>query len=193
MTKPARHMVYRACINLYPPTFRRHYREDLVQHFDDLVVDRGPRVASFRTALDLAVTVPTYRLERIMSQQHSATTLAVTICLVAAGGVFGLLTDIYPGVVLLLAAAVLGVVQRSTLARAIRTPVAGLRSRRLRISAVLAVMFVVAYAVFLMTIGDSWSIRATILTVVGTTAMIGALIYFVVGLLTPKADPHLVN
>jgi hypothetical protein len=54
-------------------------------------------------------------------------------------------------------------------------------------------VFVVSYAVFDRTIGDSWRIRETILTVVGTTAMISALIFFVVGLLTPKVDPQLVS
>lgn len=139
MTTPARHVVYRACINLYPSSFRRHYREDLVQHFDDLVVDRGLRVASLRTALDLVITLPTYRLERIMSQPRSA-----------------------------------------------------LRRRRLTTSAVLSVVFVVSSVIYTLTIGDTWSPLATVLTGVGTLAMIGALVFLVVGLFTPKVDPLLV-
>jgi hypothetical protein len=184
--------VYRACINLYPPTFRRHYREDLVQHFDDLVVDRGLGGACVRTGLDLVITVPNYRLERIMSQQRSATTLVVIISLVAAAGVISLLTGVYPGLALLGAATVLAVAQRSTLAKALRTPVAGLRRRRLRISAVLAVVFVVCSGVYAMVIGDTWTPRETILAGVGTLAMIGAPLFLVVGLLTPKADSQLV-
>ncbi len=190
MKVPARHGVYRACINLYPPTFRRHYGEDLVQHFDDLVVDRGLRRAWLRTGLDLLVTIPNYRMERIMSQQHSATTLVIVISLIAAAGVISFLTGAYPGLVLLGAAAVLAVAQRSTLARAIRTPVEGLRRRRLTISAVLAVVFVVCAVVYAMVIGDTWTPRETVLAGVGTLAMIGAPIFLVVGLLTPKADPR---
>ncbi len=192
MSTPARHGVYRACINLYPPTFRHHYREDLVQHFDDLVASRGRRGACLRTGLDLVITVPNYRLESIMSQQRSATTLVVIICLVAAAGIVGLLTDLYPGLVLLGAAALLAVAQRSTLAKALRTPVSGLRRRRLRISAVLAVVFVFCAGVYAMVIGDTWTPRDTVLAGVGTVAMFGAPLFLVVGLLTPKADPQLV-
>jgi hypothetical protein len=192
MRTPARHRVYRACIVLYPRTFRRQYREDLVQHFDDLVVDRGLRGACLRTGLDLVITIPSYRLERIMSQEHSATTLVVIIPLVAAAGLVSLLTGLYAGIALLGVAAVLAVAQRSSLARALRTPVAGLRRRRLTISGVLTVVFIVCYGVYAMLIGDTWTLRETILAGVGTLAMIGAPIFLVVGLLTPKADPQLV-
>lgn len=192
MRTPARHRLYRACIILYPPTFRRQYREDLVQHFDDLVVDRGRRGACLRTGLDLVITVPNYRLERIMNQQRSATTLVVIISLLAGAGMLSLLIGLYAGLVLLGAAAVLAVAQRSSLAKALRTPVAGLRRRRLRISAVLTVVFVVCYAVYAMVIGDTWTLRETILAGIGTLAMIGAPLFLVVGLLTPKADPQLV-
>jgi uncharacterized membrane protein len=193
MTTPPRHGVYRAFINLYPPTFRRHYREDLVQHFDDLIVDRGMRSACLRTALDLVITVPNYRLERIVSQQHSATTLVVIISLVAAAGVISLLTGVYSGLALLGAATVLALAQRNALAKALRTPVAGLRRRRLRISAALAVVFVFCAGIYAMVIGDTWTLRETVLAGVGTVAMISAPVFLVVGLLTPKADPHLVG
>ena len=192
MTTPARHRVYRACTNLYPSTFRQHYREDLVQHFDDLIVDRGLRRACLRTGLDLVITVPIYRLERIMSPQHTRTALVVVMSLVAAAGVLSLLTGVYPGLALLGAATVLAVAQRSTLAKALRTPVAGLRRRRLTISAVLAVVFLVCAGVYAMVIGDTWTPRDTVLAGVGTLAMIGAPLFLIVGLLTPKADPQLV-
>lgn len=191
MRTPARHGVYRACIILYPRTFRRHYREDLVQHFDDLVVDRGLRGAYLRTGLDLVITVPSYRLERIMNPQRSATTLVVIISLIAGAGILSLLTGLYAGLVLLGAAAVLAVAQRCALAKAIRTPVAGLRRRRLTISAVLTVVFVVCYGVYVMVIGDTWTLRETILAGVGTLAMIGAPLFLIAGLLTPKANPQL--
>ena len=190
MTTPGRHGVYRACVGLYPRAFRRHYREDLVQHFDDLIVDRGRRGAFLRTGLDLVITVPNYRLERIMSPQRSAKTLVVLISLVAAAGVASFLTGVGPGpgFVLLGAAMVLGIAQRSTLAKALRTPVVGLRRRRLRISAGLALVFVVCFGVYTAVIGDHWTVRETILAGVGTLAMIGAPIFLIVGLLTPKAE-----
>jgi hypothetical protein len=188
MTTPARHGVYRACITLYPASFRRHYREDLVQHFDDLVDERGLRRACLRTGLDLMVTVPAYRLERLMSQPRSTNTPVLIITLIAAAGIAALLTGMYAGYVLLGAAAVLGAVQHSAIAKAIRTPVAGLRRRRLTISAVLAIVFAVSFGVYLMVIGDTWTIRDTILAGIGTIAMIGAPIFLIVGLLTPKAD-----
>lgn len=191
MTRSARHGLYRACINLYPPSFRSHYREDLVQHFDDLVVDRGLRRAWLRTGLDLVITVPNYQLERIMTEQRSATTLVVLISLVAAAGALSLLTGVGPGLAFLGAATVLAVAQRSTLAKAIRAPVAGLRRRRLTISAVLAAVFVLCSGVYAMVIGDTWTPRETVLAGVGTLAMIGAPIFLVVGLLTPKAEPQL--
>jgi hypothetical protein len=193
MTAPARHRVYRACIYLYPSTFRHHYRDDLVQLFDDLVADRGLPRASVRTGLDLIITVPNYRLEGIMNKQHTATALAVTIWLLAAAGVVALLIGVYPGLVLLGAAGVLAVAQRSTLGRALRTPVTGLRRRRLTISAVLAVVFFVCAVLYLMLIGDEWTTRETMLSGVGTLAMIGAPIFLVVGLLTPKGESRLVS
>ena len=191
MTMPARHGIYRACIGLYPKAFRLHYGEDLVQHFDDLVVGRGRRRACLRTGLDLAITVPTYRLERIMSQQHSATALVAIVTLVAAAGVVSLLTGVYPGLLLVGVAAVLAVAQRSTLAKAVRTPVAGLRRRRLTISAGLGAVFVACFVAYLALIGDTWTTRETVLACIGNVALVGSLVTLVVGLLTPKADPPL--
>ena len=49
---PAPHPLYRLLTHLYPQTFRRHYGDDLVQHFADLVSDRGARAAWTRTGLD---------------------------------------------------------------------------------------------------------------------------------------------
>ncbi len=193
MTMPARHGLYRVCINLYPATFRHHYGEDLVLHFDDMVIERGLVRACLRTGIDLAITIPNYRLERIMNQQHSATTIVIIISLFAAGGVVSLLTGVYPGPVLLGAAALLAVAQRSTLAKSLRTPVAGLRRRRLAISAGLAVVCVACASVYATVIGDTWTARETVLAGVGTLAMIGAPLFFVIGLLTPRSDQQLVS
>ena len=72
----ARTRVYRSLVRLYPSAFRHEYGEDLVAHYADLVADRGARAARTRTALDLAITVPRYHLEHVMTEQHSATASA---------------------------------------------------------------------------------------------------------------------
>lgn len=191
MTMPSRHPVYRSLVRLYPREFRLGYGDDLVQHFADLVTDRGARAAWTRTGIDLIVTIPRYRLERIMTEQHSATTLNVVLTLLATGGVVGVLTGFYPGIVLFAAAAALAVAQRSTLARAIRTPDSNRRRRRLGIAAVLGVIFVSSYVAFYVLIGDSWTIRETLLALVGVPAMFGGIVFFIAGLLTPRTpDNH---
>jgi len=185
---PAPHPVYRSLVRLYPRDFRQSHGEDLVQHFADLITDRGARAAWTRTGVDLIVTIPRYRLENIMTEQHSATTLHLAITLLAAGGVLSLLTGLGPGLVLLLAAVMLAVAQRSTLARAIRTPDTNRRERRLSTAAILAVIFLATYIAFLQLIGDTWTIRDTLLAAIGAPAMIGSPIYLIAGLLTPKTE-----
>ncbi len=185
---PTPHRVYRSLVRLYPREFRQGYGEDLVQHFADIVTDRGTRAAWTRTSIDLIVTIPRYRLESIMTEQHSATTLHLAITLLAAGGVLSVLTGLYPGLVLLLAAIVLAVAQRGTLARSIRTPDTNRRRRRLGTAAILALIFAASYIAFLYLVGDTWTIRETLLTAIGTLAMIASPIYLIAGLLTPKSD-----
>ena len=89
MTSP--HPLYRTLLRLYPSAFRREYGEDLVAHYADLVADRGARAARTRTALDLAITIPRYHLEHVMTEQHSATTLSIVIGLFAVGGLASLI------------------------------------------------------------------------------------------------------
>jgi hypothetical protein len=186
--------VYRSFVRLYPAAFREEYGDDLVAHYDDLVNHLGPRAARARTALDLAITIPRYHLENVMSEQHSATVLAAIIGLFAAGGLISFLTGVAPGLLLFAVAAVLAIAQRSALARALRVPNTSLRRRRLRIAAVLGAVFVVSYAVYTATIGDSWTPRETVLATVGTLAMFGAIGFLVAGLLTPRStDPRIVT
>ena len=89
---PVPHPIYRTLVRLYPAEFRRDYTDDLVQHFDDLIAHHGIPAAWGRTALDLAVTVPRYRLEKIMNEHQSATTITVVFGLIAAAGVASVLT-----------------------------------------------------------------------------------------------------
>ncbi len=185
---PTPHRVYRSLVRLYPKEFRLRSGEDLVQHFADLVTDRGAPAAWTRTGVDLIVTIPHYRLENIMTEQHSSTTVHLAITLLAAGGVLSMLTDLYPGLLLLVAAGVLAFAQRSTLARAIRTPDTNRRRRRLATAAILAVVFLVSFIAYLGLVGDTWTIRDTVLAAIGTPAMIASPIYLIAGLLTPKTD-----
>lgn len=190
---PARHPVYRSMVHLYPREFRDHYGDDLEQHFADLVTDRGARAAWTRAGVDLIVTVPRYRLERIMTEQHSATTLNVAITLLAAGGVLSVLTGVGPGLVLIVAAIVLAVAQRSTLARAIRTPDSNRRRRRLRIAVVLALVFLASIVSYALDLSDDHISGESLLihNAIGTPAMVGAIVYLIAGLLTPRApDDH---
>jgi hypothetical protein len=188
----APHPVYRSLVRLYPNAFRREYGEDLVQHYADLVADRGGRTARARTALDLAITIPRYHLERVMTEQHSATVLSLVIGLFAVGGLASVMTGVGgpPGMFLFVAAAVLAVAQRSTLSRALRVPNSNLRRRRLQTAAALGAVFVTSYIVYLATIGDTWDSTATVLTAIGTLAMFGAIGFLIAGLLTPHSPDH---
>lgn len=180
------HSAYRWLIRLYPAEFRHHHGDDLVQVFNDLVEERGVAAAWRRTGVDLIVTLPRYRLETIMSQRNTATTLNIVIAALTAGGVASVLVGFYPGLVLVIAAAVLAVAQRSTLARAIRTPDSNLRRRRLVISAVLIAVFIATYTSYLLLIGDTWTVRETALAAIGTPAMVAGPIFLIAGLLTPR-------
>ena len=188
----ARHPVYRSLVRLYPKDFRGHYGDDLVQHHADLVTDRGARAAWMRTGVDLIVTVPRYRLERIMTEQHSATTLNVAITLLAAGGVLSILTGVYPGSVLLVAALVLAVAQRSTIARAIRTPDSNHRRRRLRVAAVLALVFVASIVSYALDLSDDHISGASLIVhnAIGVPAMVGAIVFLIAGWLTPRTPDN---
>jgi len=120
-----------------------------------------------------------------MNEKHSATTLNIAITLLVGGGVVSMLIGI-PGLVLVVAALAIAFPQRSALARAIRTPDSDLRLRRLGIAGVLALVFVVLYVTFSLLIGDHWTIRESLLTGAGTLAMLGAIVFLIAGLLTPR-------
>lgn len=183
---PSPHRVYRSLVRLYPRSFRGHYGDDLVAHFADLVADRGARAAWTRTGVDLIVTVPRYRLESIMNEQHSATSLNIAITLLAAGGVLSVLTGLYPGLVLLVAALALALSQRSTLALAIRTPDSNRRRRRLGIAVVLGLVFLASSFSLYNPSKDHWAGGEMLLIAIGTPAIVGAIVFLIAGLLTPR-------
>ena len=181
--------IYESILWLYPREFRRKYRDDLVQNFSDLLGDRGARSTWARTSVDLIVTVPRYRLENMMSEQKSVTTINIALVILSVGGFLALTTGFDPITpVFWIAAIVLAFVQRSSLARAIRTPGTNRRRNRLRIAAVLTVTFVAAVFSYLVDLSDNEISTASLLihNAIGNTAMIGAIVYLIVGLLTPR-------
>lgn len=187
----APHRVYRSLLRLYPKSFRGHYGDDLVQQFSDLVADRGVRAAWGRTGIDLIVTVPRYRLESIMNEQHSATILYLGIALLAVGGVLSVLIGLYPGLVLLVAALLLAVAQRSTLGRAIRTPDSNRRRRRLVVAATLALVCAASLVSYGRAIsdGDVSGVSLIAHNAIGVPSMVGAIVFLIAGLLTARG-PH---
>lgn len=178
--------VYRALLWLYPKNFRDEFGDDLVSLLENLRTDKGPARAFRICALDLAVTVPRMHLERIMNPTRTTTAITWAIALLGAGGIASMLLGLYPGVLLLVAAGVLTIAQRSELARAIRMPNTATRRHRLRTAAVLAGVFVMSYVVFVTTIGDEWTTRETVLAVIGTGSMVSSASYLLIGLATPR-------
>lgn len=181
--------VYKSMLWLYPRDFRRHYRSDLVQSFNDLLDEHGVRAAWTRASIDLVVTVPRYRLESIMSEHSSTTTINTALIVLSVGGSISLFTGFYPFAVLFwIAAILLAFVQRDALARAIRTPSTNRRRNRLGRATVLAATFVAAVFSYLVDLNDNQISTASLLihNAIGNTAMIGAVIYFILGLFTPR-------
>ncbi len=186
---PGQHRIYESLLWLYPRDFRRKYRQDLVQNFNDLLGDRGIRSAWARTSVDLIVTVPRYRLESVMSEQKSATTINIALVVLSVGGFLALTTGFYPIMpVFWIAAIVLAFVQRGTLARAIRTPGINRRRNRLGIATVLTIIFAAAVFSYFVDLNDEEISTASLLlhNAIGNTAMIGAIVYLIIGLLTPR-------
>lgn len=125
-----------------------------------------------------------------MTEQHSAATLSTVIGLFAAAGLASLMTGLYPGMILFVVAVVLAVAQRSTLARALRVPDTSLRRRRLGAAAILGATFVTSYVTYILLIGDTWTGRETVLAIIGTLAMFGAIGFLIAGLLTPPTPDY---
>lgn len=90
---------YRALLWLYPPRFRREYREPMLQLFDDLQRHRRARSVWIRIARDLVITVPFEYWEAFMAGTSatrtivtvSVTAAAVAVAMVVGATLFGLL------------------------------------------------------------------------------------------------------
>lgn len=179
---------YRSLLVLYPRDFRDRYSDDLVQTLTDLSAELGPRRAWRRVTLDLVVTVPRYRMETLMKEEHSSTVLTVAIIGMACAGIISLFIGLYLGVLLVPLAAVVAITQRGRLARSMDAVDASqFRRKRLRIAAVLAVSLPVIYLVSLPILGDDWGTDATVAFALWTAVLIAAVSYFVAGITTPKS------
>jgi len=179
--------IYRSLLWLYPREFRREYGDDLVQNFADLLALNGVRAAWSRTSIDLIITVPRYRLETIMSEQKSATTINIALFVLCALAALSLSTGNYPlSALLFIVALVLAFVQRGALAQAIRTLDHNRRRSRLRVAASLAVVTAISMSVWLYDLQDGEMSSLSLTFLVGVPAMLGTFVYLIVGLLTPR-------
>ena len=188
MRDQSAHPVYRALTRLYPPDFRNHYRDDLVQSLTDLTRQRGPGRAWARTTLDLIVTVPRYRMETLMNEQHSANTLTGIIVLLGAIGIISVPLGYHWGILLLPVAIGLGITQRSKLARAMDVSKGNdMRRRRLRIATALMASLPVIYLISLPILGESWGLDAVIAFSLWFIVLIVAVCYLIAGISTPRS------
>ena len=186
--------LYRALVRLYPRGFRRDYADDLVQNFGDLIANHGPSRTWRRTVVDLAVTVPRYRLETVMNPRHTNATLYLATAIVATAAIVSITTDVFPGgFVLLAVAAVLTIASASKLARSTRPADTQRRRHFLVASAVLAATCVISTTAFWIELADDahWhGGKLVIYNAVFFITAIGALVCLVVGLRTPRTPSH---
>ena len=179
---------YRSLLVLYPRDFRDRYSDDLVQTLTDLSAELGPRKAWRRVTLDLIVTVPNYRMETIMKEEHRSMALIVATTVMACAGIISPMIGLPLGLLLVPLAAVVAITQRGRLARSMDAVDASrLRRKRLRIAAVLAVSLPVIYLVSLPILGDEWGADAIVAFGLWTAVLIAAVSYFVSGITTPKS------
>lgn len=187
--------VYRTLVVLYPKAFRDEFTPDLAQAFSELVRDHGRANAWRRTVVDLAVTVPRYRLEATMNTRKPNAALNLLIVALAVAGLGTLAIGAFVGLPLLALAVFLGVTQRSQLARSLRPEGPSSRRRsRLITAAVLGVIALGAIASWMYHINHYNSLGDTTVMVhglIGYPALVGALGYLVAGLLTPNATPKI--
>ncbi len=186
--------IYRSLVRLYPRRFRHDYADDLVQNFADLMANHGPSRTWRRTAVDLAVTVPRYRLETVMNPRHTNTTLYLVTAIVATAAIVSITTDLFPGgLVLLAVAAALIVASASKLARSTRPADTQRRRHFLVASAVLAATCVISTSAFWIDLaGDAhWhGGKLVVYNAVFFITAIGALVCLVVGLRTQRTPSH---
>jgi hypothetical protein len=183
--------VYRSLVRLYPKSFRGEYADDLVQSFDDLLADVGPALTWRRTAVDLVVTIPRYRLETAMNPHHTNTALVVITSAAVALAAIATLTGALPGgPIWLVLAVVMLISSGSRLARSTRPPDTALRRHLLRRAAALGVICLVGSAAMWIELGVSEDWNGGKLLVYNAfffATSIGALVCLFLGLRTPRS------
>jgi hypothetical protein len=184
MTRRSR--VYRIVISLYPKHFRTRHRDDLEQAFADLVRCRGASRAWRRTLVDVAVTVPRYRLEAVMSSRRSSATLSAVIGGLGVAGAASVVTGLYPGALLLAVAAVIAIGQRSRLAQSLRPADPNRRRRRFRTAAILGLVCIASLASYTYDLHDEHISDASLIlhNLAGVPSMISSIGFLVAALLT---------
>jgi hypothetical protein len=82
---PDRHVrLYRAVLTLYPRSFKRDFREPMVQLFGDCVRTDGTK--AWRRALpDLVRTIPAQRIEALMARLRRSTGTVAALLLIVLG------------------------------------------------------------------------------------------------------------
>ena len=157
--------LYRAALVLYPRTFRREYREPMVQLFGDCARTSGAKVW-LRAIPDLVRTIPSQRIEAVMAHLRPGARIAAIVFIVAGstavgigfGGDFGLVPILAIGLTVLVAA------QRGLFTPVFRRERAPLRAALTQtwwapVAGLLGLTMLVA-GVGVMFTGSNWSGRA---------------------------------
>ena len=183
------HRLYATLVRLYPRQFRHDFADDMVLVFGELVEHKGRAATWRRVLVDLVVTVPTYRLETVMAPQRSANALVVLVATLTLGAVATFAIGVWPvAAILLLVAVVIGITERSQLARSLRPENPSHRRRLLARSAVLGLIAVAVLVIGLADLGDEshWPAgRLLLYNTLFLSAVVAALAHLVVAFRHP--------
>jgi hypothetical protein len=184
--------VYRVLVRLYPRRFREHYADDLILHFEDLVRGYGAGYAWRRTAVDLLVTVPRYRMETIMEPRHSARGVALLVAVFAVAGVLGFFVGFAAALLLVVVSIAIAVAERGRLASSLRPPTASRRQRLLVASGLLVLASLATVSIGFADLGDDdqWPTgRLLLYNAVFFSLLFAALACGVLGMLAVRSKP----
>lgn len=178
--------LYRALLMLYPAPFRREYGRDLTQSFVDLARDRGAASTWVRCSVDLAVTVPRYRLEALVHRHVSSAHLSALTLAVGLAGVVAVVIGGVAALPLLAVAVVVAASQRTALAGSLVVPPTRRRSR-LRMASLLALVGIGAVASWMYHVDrydDLTGSTVLVHNLIGILSVIGAAGFGLAALLT---------
>jgi hypothetical protein len=177
--------VYAALLRLYPGGFRRTYGPDIVQVFGDQLRDRGGRRTWSRTLLDLAVTVPRYRLEAFMQPGPDRRATLVLVAGLVIAAIAGL-TVVGPvaAIPLAVVAVIVALTQRTALATALTLPIEHSAARRATLTWLLAAFALIGLGMLVILMSGLGGIRWVIANVFGAAGLV-ALAVAVVRALVP--------